>query len=111
MNCSPPGSSVHRIIPGKNAGVGCHFLLQGTLMTQGWNLHLLHWQADSLPLSPQESPEEYSSFTVIGEIGEKSVWSLDGIYILWFLSFQFGAFLITVYKVKKFHDVTLAGKL
>ena len=38
---------------GQNAGVGCHFLLQGTFLTQGSNLHLLyllHWQADSLPL-------------------------------------------------------------
>ena len=39
---------------GKNTGVGCHFLLQGIFLTQGSNtylLHLLHWQADSLPLS------------------------------------------------------------
>ena len=28
MDCSPPGSSVHGIFPGKNTGVGCHFLLQ-----------------------------------------------------------------------------------
>ena len=37
--------------PGKNTGVGCHFLLQGIFLTQGSNphlLHLLHWQADSL---------------------------------------------------------------
>ena len=27
-DCSPPGSSVHGDSPGKNAGVGCHFLLQ-----------------------------------------------------------------------------------
>ena len=36
----------------KNTGVGCHFLLQGTFLTQGSNpslLTLLHWQADSLP--------------------------------------------------------------
>ena len=36
-----------------------HFILQGIFMTQGWNphvLHLLHWQADSLPLSHLESP-------------------------------------------------------
>ena len=26
----------------KNTGVGCHFLLQGILSTQGWNLDLLH---------------------------------------------------------------------
>ena len=30
--------------PGKNAGVGCHALLQGTLLTQGSNPYLLHWQ-------------------------------------------------------------------
>ena len=33
--------------PGKNSGVGCHFLLQGIFPTQGLNLHLLYWQADS----------------------------------------------------------------
>ena len=40
--------------PGRNTGVGCHFLLQGIFPTQGSNsrlLHLLHWQAASLPLS------------------------------------------------------------
>ena len=37
--------------PDKNARVGCHFLLQGIFLTQGLNPHLLHWQADSLPLS------------------------------------------------------------
>ena len=39
--------------PGKNAGVACHFPLQGSILTQGLNpslLCLLHWQADSLPL-------------------------------------------------------------
>ena len=25
-DCSPPGSSIHSIFPGKNTGVGCHFL-------------------------------------------------------------------------------------
>ena len=28
MDCSPPGSSVHRNSPGKKTGVGCHALLQ-----------------------------------------------------------------------------------
>ena len=42
--------------PGKNTRVGCHFLLQGILSTQGLNPHLLNWQADSLPLTHQESP-------------------------------------------------------
>ena len=38
---------------GKNTGMGHHFLLKGTFQTQGSNqslLHLLHWQACSLPL-------------------------------------------------------------
>ena len=43
MNHSPPGSSV----PGKNIGVGWHFLLQGIFLTQEANLCLLNWQADS----------------------------------------------------------------
>ena len=28
--------------PGKNTGVGCHFLLQRIFLTQGLNSHLLH---------------------------------------------------------------------
>ena len=28
INCSPPGSSVHGIFPGKNTGMGCHALLK-----------------------------------------------------------------------------------
>ena len=47
---SGPGSSVHRNFPGKNTGVGCHFLLQRIFLTQVSNSGLLHWQADSLPL-------------------------------------------------------------
>ena len=37
--------------PGKNIGVGWHFLLQGIFPTQSLNPRLLHWQVDSLPLS------------------------------------------------------------
>ena len=37
-------------------GMGCHFLSQGIFLTQGSNLHLLHWQVDSLPVSHQGSP-------------------------------------------------------
>ena len=54
IDCSPPGSFVHVDSPGKNTGLGCHFLLQGIFPTQGHNPHLMHllnWQADSLPLS------------------------------------------------------------
>ena len=41
--------------PGKNTGMGCHFLLQGIFPTQGSEpclFYLQHWQAGSLPLAP-----------------------------------------------------------
>ena len=41
--------------PGKDAGVGCHFLLQGIFLIRRLNLHLLYPQADSLTLSHQGS--------------------------------------------------------
>ena len=57
------------VFPGKNAGLGCHALLQGIFPTQGSNLlfslfffpnlrllHLLHWQAGSLLLVPPGKP-------------------------------------------------------
>ena len=56
MDCSPPGSSVHGISPGKNTGVGCYSLLQGIFHTQGLNPCRLHWQEDSLRLGHQGSP-------------------------------------------------------
>ena len=45
--------------PGKSTVVGCHFLLQGIFPTQRSDqqlLRLLHWQVDSLPLSPPARP-------------------------------------------------------
>ena len=54
----PQGLQAARLLcpwdfPGKNTGVGCHFLLQGIFPIQVSNpgfLCLLQWQADSLPL-------------------------------------------------------------
>ena len=45
--------------PGKNTGVGCHFILQGIFLIQGSNprlLCLLPWQANSLLLVPPQRP-------------------------------------------------------
>ena len=55
----PPRLRCPSTSPGKNTGVGCHCLLQGIFQTQGSNLHLLSWQADSLPLSHQGNPQIY----------------------------------------------------
>ena len=42
MDCSPPGSSVHGVSPGKNTGVSGHALIQRIFLTQALNLGLLH---------------------------------------------------------------------
>ena len=58
--------------PGKNTGVGCHALLQGMLQTQaGTELMshvscLLHWQTDSLPLTPPGKPSGCITHNRIG---------------------------------------------
>ena len=57
MDCRLPGSSVHGDSPGKNTGVGCHALLQGTLPTQGLNPDLPHCRWILYHLSQQGSPK------------------------------------------------------
>ena len=74
MDCSLPGSCVHRILQ-KNPGVGSHFLLQQIYLTQGLNPGLLHcrqilyhlshmihkrkkkWTSSKLKISPQEKTQ------------------------------------------------------
>ena len=54
MDCGPLGSSVYGILQAKS-GAGCHALLLGSFLIQGWKLcllHLLHWQKRSSPLVP-----------------------------------------------------------
>ena len=70
LDCKPTSYLCSRNFPGKNTGAGCHFLLQGIFPTQGSNpslLSLLHWQANSLPLSPLGSPIEPSVRATIKE--------------------------------------------
>ena len=43
--------------PGKYTGVGSRSVLPGIFLTQGLNPHLLHWPADSLPLSKERGPK------------------------------------------------------
>ena len=51
MDCSPPGSFVHRIFQARILEWVAHSLIQGIFLTQRPNLRLLHWQTDSLLLS------------------------------------------------------------
>ena len=71
MNCSPPGSSVHRSFPGKNTGAGYHFLLQGIFLPRDWTrfsciscigrwiLYHLHHQTVSINLYVSPIPVLY----------------------------------------------------
>ena len=43
--------------PGKNTGVGCHFLLQGIFLNQGSNPGLLHYRQFLHCLSHQGKPK------------------------------------------------------
>ena len=56
MSDTLPGSSVHGNSPGKNAGVGCHALLQGIFPTQGSNPGLPNFRWILYDLSHQGSP-------------------------------------------------------
>ena len=47
--------------PGKNTGVGFHFLLQGVFLTPGLNPQLLHRQVDSLTRSHCKVPPPTSA--------------------------------------------------
>ena len=46
--------------PGKNTGVGCHFLFQGIFPTQGLNPSLLHCRQTLYHVSHQGSPQALS---------------------------------------------------
>ena len=56
MDCSPPGSSVHGISQARILEWVIISSSKESSPAQGSNLYLLHWQADSLPLSHLESP-------------------------------------------------------
>ena len=60
-DCSLPGSSVHGVSQARilEYQLGCQFVLQGVLLTQGSSLYLLsllHWLASPLPLPPPGKP-------------------------------------------------------
>ena len=50
-DCSPPGSSVHGISQARILEWVAISSFQAIFLTQGSNLHLPNWQANSLPLS------------------------------------------------------------
>ena len=59
MDCHPTRLLCPWNSPGKSTGMSSHSLLQGIFLKKGSKhhfLHLLHWQADSLPLTQPGKP-------------------------------------------------------
>ena len=61
--------------PGKNTGVGCHFLLQGLFLTQGSNSHLLHCRQSFYRLSHQDPGKPWAGHRVWDSFAGESVWT------------------------------------
>ena len=57
---SPPGSFFHGILQARILEWVAISSSRGIFPSQGSNLHLLHWQVDSLPAEPSRKPEEVS---------------------------------------------------
>ena len=77
---------------GKDTGVGCHFLLQGIFLTQGWNLRLLcllHCRWILYPLSHQAGPCLPDMHAGWVSLAPASVW-LFSLFELDHLSFFLG---------------------
>ena len=93
MDCSLPGSSVHRDSPGRNTRVGCHALLWGIFPNQGSNPGLLHCRWIPYHPSHQGSPRtvewvgSLSLLQVIIPTQESSQGLLSCRWILYQLSF------------------------
>ena len=74
MDCSPPGSSVHRILQARILEWIAISSSRGSSHYWGSNLHLLcllHWQAGSLPLAPPGKPQGPLS------LGQKPTWPVS----------------------------------
>ena len=84
MDCNPAGSSVHGVFPGKNTGVGCHFLLQRIFPTRGSNPGLpclLCWQTDHLPLSHLGSPiNSFTRWQMCTQLVKISLWLFSSMH-------------------------------
>ena len=95
MYCSSAGSSVHGDSPGKNTGVGCHFLLQGS------NLGLLHWRQILYHLSHRGSPRPhhylYKKFVCWKTSASYTAWKCIQGYIFYALYHHLFIYLYSIY--------------
>ena len=57
LDCNPPGTFVHGILQARRLEWVAMPPSRGIFPTQGWNPHLLHWQADPLSSEPYGKPK------------------------------------------------------
>jgi len=108
MNCRPPGSSVHGDSPGKNAGVGCHALLQRIFPNQGLDPGLPHYKRILYHLNHQEPKNTgVGSLSLLQRIflTQESNWNLLHCrWILYQLSYQ-GIYISNIQFLKRDSDM------
>ena len=66
--------------PGKNPGVGCHFLLQGIFPSQWWNPRLLHCRQilyPEPPGTPHMTEQEMFNWQVLSEVGVGHIFFME----------------------------------
>ena len=81
MECSPSGSSVQGILQARVVEwVAISFSREKEFPIQGLNLHLLHWQAGSLPTEPPWDLSSYSLFSMTNFWGAEENTVLDGLW-------------------------------
>ena len=80
MDCNPPGFSVHGDFPGKNTGVGCHFLLQGSSQSRGRTWVSCISRQIFYHLSFERSREQVGCFLILAIVNSAS-WILGCIYL------------------------------
>ena len=92
IGCSWPSSCIHGISPGKNPGMGGHFLLQGIFLTQDLNQCQLCCKWILYHLATREAPGRQTPALMFQAKGKVKI-SWSPCFILFFNFFWFTLFL------------------
>ena len=96
--------------PGKNTGVGFHFLLQRLFLPQGLNLPLLLWQADSLPLSLLRSHTNNCVVSILSSLCHSDHISAPYLLFSFFFSISFLPLAKIIGENLTYHILVVCGR-